>query len=116
MDEVDGLIVLFCKYVKDVKFIEKFNVFCIKWEKLRLGNFLVVSFFYLDINGKIVFLVDLKGKYIYIDVWVIWCGFCCGEFFVLKELEEKYVGKDIYFVSLLCDKNKKVWENMVIKD
>ena len=34
----------------------------------------------------------------------------------LKELEEKYAGKDIYFVSMSCDKNKKAWENMVKKD
>ena len=33
-----------------------------------------------------------------------------------KELEEKYAGKDIHFVSLSCDKNKKAWENMVTKD
>ena len=34
----------------------------------------------------------------------------------LKELEEKYAGKDIHFVSLSCDKNKKAWENMVTKE
>ncbi len=39
-----------------------------------------------------------------------------GELPALKELEEKYAGKDIHFVSLSCDKNKKAWENMVTKD
>ena len=61
-------------------------------------------------------LADLKGKYIYIDVWATWCGPCRGELPALKELEEKYAGKDIHFVSLSCDKNKKAWENMVTKD
>ena len=28
-------------------------------------------------------------------------------------LEEKYHGKDIYFVSISCDNNKKAWENRV---
>ena len=74
------------------------------------------SFSYPDINGKTVSLADLKGKYIYIDVWATWCGPCRGELPALKELEEKYAGKDIHFVSLSCDKNKKAWENMVTKD
>ena len=54
-------------------------------------------------------MTDLKGKYIYIDVWATWCGPCRGELPALKELEEKYAGKDIHFVSLSCDKNKKAW-------
>ena len=116
LDEADGLIVLFRKHVKDAKSIEKFNALCTKWEKLRSGNPSAASFSYPDINGKTVSLADLKGKYIYIDVWATWCGPCRGELPALKELEEKYAGKDIHFVSLSCDKNKKAWENMVTKD
>ena len=116
LDEADGLIVLFRKHVKDTKSIEKFNALCTKWEKLRSGNPSAASFSYPDINGKTVSLADLKGKYIYIDVWATWCGPCRGELPALKELEEKYAGKDIHFVSLSCDKNKKAWENMVTKD
>lgn len=102
--------------MKDTKSIEKFNTLCTKWEKLRSGNPSAASFSYPDINGKTVSLADLKGKYIYIDVWATWCGPCRGELPALKELEEKYAGKDIHFVSLSCDKNKKAWENMVTKD
>ena len=116
LDEADGLIVLFRKHVKDTKSIEKFNALCTKWEKLRSGNPSAASFPYPDINGKTVSMTDLKGKYIYIDVWATWCGPCRGELPALKELEEKYAGKDIHFVSLSCDKNKKAWENMVTKE
>ena len=50
----------------------------------------------------------------YYDKKTRFCGFCMKE--ILKELEEKYAGKDIHFVSLSCDKNKKAWENMVTKE
>lgn len=116
LDEADELIALFRKHVKDAKFVNNFNALCAKWEKLRSGNPSAAAFSYPDINGKTVSMADLKGKYIYIDVWATWCGPCRGELPALKELEEKYAGKDIHFVSLSCDKNKKAWENMVKKD
>lgn len=116
LDEADELITMFRKHVKNTKSIDKFNTLCSKWEKLRAGNPSAATFSYPDINGKTVSMADLKGKYIYIDVWATWCGPCRGELPSLKELEEKYAGKDIHFVSMSCDKNKKAWEDMVKKD
>ena len=52
-------------------------------------------------------------KYVYIDIWATWCGPCQREIPHLQKLEEKYHGKDIYFVSISCDNNKKAWENRV---
>lgn len=43
----------------------------------------------------------------YIDIWATWCGPCQREIPHLQKLEEKYHGKDIYFVSISCDNNKK---------
>ena len=115
LDGTDALIAMFNKHVKEAAMVEKFNALCGKWEKLKAG---VPSptFSCLDINGKTVSLADLKGKFVYIDVWATRCGPCRGELPHLKTLEEKYADKDIYFVSLSCDKNKKAWEDMVKKD
>ena len=115
LDGSDALISMFNKHVKDAKMLDKFNTLCTKWEKLKAGTPSPV-FSCPDINGKTVSLADLKGKFVYIDVWATWCGPCRGELPHLKTLEEKYADKDIYFVSLSCDKNKKAWENMVKKD
>lgn len=71
------------------------------------------DFKYLDINGKEVSLADLKGKYVYIDVWATWCGPCKAQIPHLKELEKKLHGKNIVFVSISCDKDKGAWETMV---
>lgn len=83
-----------------------------KKEELKAGDQSPV-FKYLDINGKEVSLDDLKGKYVYIDVWATWCGPCKGELPHLKELEKKMHGKKIVFVSISCDKDKSAWETMV---
>lgn len=114
LDGQEELIALFHKNVKDQEMINKFNELSAKWEGLRAGK-PSPSFACQDINGKTVSLADLKGKFVYIDVWATWCGPCRGELPHLKKLEKEYGEKDIYFVSISCDQNKKAWEDMVTK-
>ncbi len=73
------------------------------------------KFNYPDINGKIISLDDLKGKYVYVDVWATWCGPCKREIPYLKELDDQYKGKDLAIVSLSIDKmeNKDKWLKMI---
>jgi thiol-disulfide isomerase/thioredoxin len=73
------------------------------------------KFNYPDINGKNVSLDDLKGKYVYVDVWATWCAPCKREIPYLKQLNEEFKDKDIVFVSMSIDKaeDKAKWEEMV---
>ncbi|MGI9530420.1 redoxin family protein [Lutimonas sp.] len=73
------------------------------------------KFNYPDQNGKNVSLDDLKGKYVYVDVWATWCGPCKKEIPFLKEMDEEYKGKNIAFVSLSIDKmeHKEKWLQMI---
>lgn len=71
------------------------------------------DFRYRDVNGKVVTLKSLKGKYVYIDVWATWCGPCCAEIPYLKKLEQKLHGKKIVFVSMSVDENRSVWQKFV---
>ncbi len=70
---------------------------------------------YENIDGSTTSLNDLKGKYVYIDVWATWCGPCKHEIPYLKELEEKYREKNIEFVSISVDKaqDHDKWTKMV---
>lgn len=115
IDEAAPAIEAFNKYVKDSEMTSKFNAVCDSWRKLSSGKPSPV-FSGETTDGKTVTLSDLKGKYIYIDVWATWCGPCRGELPHLKELEEKYRGKEIEFVSLSCDQNKGAWKKMVEKE
>ncbi len=70
---------------------------------------------YENFLGGTTSLDDLKGKYVYVDVWATWCGPCKAEIPFLKEVESKYHGKDIEFVSISVDKAKdhEKWVKMV---
>lgn len=92
--------------------MKNFETLCNRWRKLSVGA-LSPNFNCTDLSGKKVSLSDFKGKYVYIDIWATWCGPCQREIPHLQKLEEKYHGKDIYFVSISCDNNKKAWENRV---
>jgi thiol-disulfide isomerase/thioredoxin len=65
--------------------------------------------------GGTTSLDDLKGKYVYIDVWATWCGPCKREIPFLKEVEKKYHDKNIEFLSISIDKKKdhQAWKDMV---
>ena len=61
---------------------------------------------YENYKGGKTSLKDLKGKYVYVDVWATWCGPCKAEIPALKEVEKKYHGKNIAFVSLSIDDDR----------
>ncbi len=69
---------------------------------------------YENHNGSTTSLSDLKGKYVYIDVWATWCNPCLKEIPALKELE-KDLGDKMHFVSISVDKADKheAWKQMV---
>ena len=62
---------------------------------------------YENFNGKTTSLKDLKGSYVYIDVWATWCGPCKVEIPSLKKLENEFHGKNISFVSISIDDAKR---------
>ena len=70
---------------------------------------------YENYKGGTTSLSDLKGKYVFIDVWATWCKPCIAEVPFLKEIEEKYHGKNIEFVSISIDEAKShdKWKKMV---
>ena len=71
---------------------------------------------YENYKGGTTSLDDLKGKFVYIDVWATWCRPCLSQIPALKELEEEYKGKNIEFVSISTDKQNKheAWKNMIV--
>ncbi|WP_377179071.1 TlpA family protein disulfide reductase [Namhaeicola litoreus] len=73
---------------------------------------------YENIDGTTTSLDDLKGKFVYVDVWATWCGPCKREIPHLKEITEAYKNKEIAFVSMSIDnpKDHDKWEQMVAEE
>ena len=107
---------IYNQHVKDPERLALYAEACKKADRIAPGQ-PCPDFAFLDNNGKTVKLADLKGKFVYIDMWATWCGPCKGEMPSLLKLEEEFAGKDILFVSLSIDRNKDIelWKK-TIKD
>jgi thiol-disulfide isomerase/thioredoxin len=81
----------------------------------KLESGVAPSFDYENHKGGKTKLEDLRGKYVYIDVWATWCGPCRAEIPHLKKVEEKYHDKNIEFVSISVDvdKDHEKWQKFV---
>ncbi len=72
---------------------------------------------YENYNGGKTSFDDLigNGKYLYIDIWATWCGFCKKEIPLLKRFEQQYHGKNVEFISINVDTpdKKKKWKQTI---
>lgn len=84
---------------------------------LKLGKGVASPLFadYENYKGGTTSLSDLKGKYVYIDLWATWCPPCKYEIPFLQKIETAYHDKNIAFVSISIDaaKDYETWRNMV---
>ncbi len=73
---------------------------------------------YENYNGGSTSLDDLKGKFVYLDVWATWCGPCRQEIPFLKEIEKEFHDKNIEFVSISVDDKEdyNIWKQMIAEE
>lgn len=74
----------------------------------------VVQFTLPDNQGKSVSLSDFAGKYIVLEFWGTWCGWCVKDIPTMKQYHEKYKSM-IEFVSIACRDNNKNWKEAIEK-
>ncbi len=72
------------------------------------GKITAPNFTLPDLNGKKVSLSDFKGKWVVLDFWGSWCGWCVKGFPALREAYEKY-GNKIVVIGIDCNESEEDW-------
>ena len=65
-----------------------------------------------DINGNMLTLSSLRGKYVMLDFWGSWCGACIKSFPHLKAFYEQHRDK-LEVVDIACHDTKEKWNAAV---
>ncbi len=65
-----------------------------------------------DINGKMLALSSLRGKYVMLDFWGSWCGACIRSFPHLKAFYEQHRDK-LEVIGIACHDTKEKWHAAV---
>ncbi len=107
-EQITDLKNLYYTYVTSHYLNTLFKQTCDKWDKAAVGS-PSPDFNGVDIDGKQMSLKDFRGKYVYVDLWATWCGPCQKELPYLKQLAEKFSGRNIAFVGLSIDADKTKW-------
>lgn len=81
--------------------------------KLAPGN-MAPDFTLNDINGKPLALSSLRGKYVVLDFWGSWCGWCIKGFPEMKKYYEKYSSK-LEILGIDCNDTEEKWKAAVEK-
>lgn len=67
-----------------------------------------------DLDGKPLSLSSLRGKYVVLDFWGTWCGWCIKGIPQMKEYYNKYKGK-FEILSIDCNDTQEKWKAGVAK-
>jgi len=83
-----------------------------KAAKLQAEGLQVADFTLEDINGKPLSLSSLRGKYVVLDFWGSWCGWCIKGFPEMKKYYEKYKDK-MEILGIDCNDTPEKWKKSV---
>lgn len=85
-----------------------------KAAKLQAAGVEAPDFTLKDIDGNDFTLSSLRGKYVVLDFWGSWCGWCIKGMPQMKEYYKKYEGK-FEIVGVDCNDTEQKWKDAVKK-
>lgn len=85
-----------------------------KIEALSSGQAMAPDFTLKNLEGKDVKLSDFRGKWVIIDFWGSWCGWCIKGFPKLKDAYEQYQ-PELEIIGVDCNEPEANWRKGVEK-
>lgn len=85
-----------------------------KVAELQSGNVMAPDFTLKNLEGKDVSLSDFRGKWVIIDFWGSWCGWCIKGFPKLKDAYEQYK-PELEVLGVDCNEPEANWRKGVEK-
>ena len=67
-----------------------------------------------DLEGNDLALSSLRGKYVVLDFWGSWCGWCIKGIPEMKKYYEKYSAK-LEILGIDCNDTEKAWKDAIAK-
>ena len=83
--------------------------------KLQAAGVEAPDFTLKDIEGNDFTLSSLRGKYVILDFWGSWCGWCIKGMPQMKEYYKKYAGK-FEILGVDCNDTEQKWKDAVKKN
>lgn len=74
-------------------------------------NLDMTKYTFQNAAGQEVSIKELKGKYVYLDIWASWCRPCINEFPFFDAMRAELKDKNIVFVQLSCDQSERRWKS-----
>lgn len=85
-----------------------------KMEEMQSGSYVAPDFTLKNLEGKDVKLSDFRGKWVILDFWGSWCGWCIKGFPKLKDAYEQYK-PELEIIGVDCNEPEANWRKGVEK-
>jgi thiol-disulfide isomerase/thioredoxin len=76
----------------------------------------LVDFNVKDIQGNIVSLNSLRGKYILLDFWASWCAPCIREMPVIRSIRNNYPESKLEIISISLDDSRTAFNRALVEN
>lgn len=69
----------------------------------------VSHYIFYDRDEKEVSFANLRGKYVFVEIWSMSCHPCLKEMVYFKRMQHYYKNRPLSFVSICVENNRKAW-------
>jgi peroxiredoxin len=113
---MEGLAKRFEKYPRITKLATDFNLALTRPSQGDMVGKEAPDFELPDVNGKVMSLKSLRGKFVLVDFWASWCKPCRNENPNVVSAYQQFKDKNFTILGVSLDKEKEGWVKAIADD